>query len=131
MNEMSLFLRFFLTFLLTLSLPLTAIASETQTATNLSERYQTLTKEIRCVVCQNQNIADSEAPLASDLRLKVKKMLNEGKSEAQIKDYLVARYGEFILFKPRLQMTTWLLWFFPFIALMVLATFCWCMTRQN
>lgn len=107
--------RLFLTCVIIVAIPLSSHAD-----LDVNTRFQLLTKEIRCVVCQNQSIADSEAPLAGDLRMKVKTMLNEGKSNAQIKDYLVARYGEFILFKPRLKASTWLLWFFPFIALIVL-----------
>ena len=79
------------------------------------ERYTALTKEIRCVVCQNQNIADSNAPLANDLRKKVYMMVDENKSDNDIKDYLVARYGEFILLKPRFNKLTFILWLFPLI----------------
>ncbi len=81
------------------------------------KRFQLLTKEIRCVVCQNQNIADSNAPLANDLREKVYQLVNEKKSNEEIKDYLVKRYGEFILLQPRFNKLTFLLWGFPFIGL--------------
>lgn len=82
-------------------------------------RYVELTKEVRCVVCQNQNIADSSAPLANDLRKKIYTMVEKNKSDNEIKNYLVARYGEFILLKPRFNKLTVLLWLFPFIALLV------------
>ena len=82
-----------------------------------AKRFFTLTKEIRCVVCQNQNIADSNAPLAQDLRNKVYLMVKEKKSNEAIKAYLVQRYGEFILFNPRLNKLTWFLWVFPFLGL--------------
>lgn len=82
-----------------------------------AKRFYALIKEIRCVVCQNQTIADSNAPLANDLREKVYKMVIEKKSTADIKDYLVKRYGEFILLQPRLNKLTFLLWAFPFIGL--------------
>lgn len=82
-------------------------------------RYTALTKEVRCVVCQNQNIADSNAPLANDLRRKIYTMVEENKSDNDIKDYLVARYGEFILLKPRLNKLTLVLWLFPLISIVV------------
>lgn len=82
-----------------------------------SERFLTLAKEIRCVVCQNQNIAESNAPLANDLREKVYRMVGENKSNDEIKAYLVKRYGEFILLQPRFNKLTVLLWLFPFLGL--------------
>jgi len=82
----------------------------------VDDRYRDLTSQIRCVVCQNQSIAESDAPLASDLRLKVKNMILAGKTDEDIKSYLVARYGEFILFKPRFTHLTWFLWLFPLLA---------------
>lgn len=78
-------------------------------------RFQSLTKEIRCVVCQNQNIADSNAPLATDLRDKVYQMVLAQQSDDEIKNYLVKRYGEFILLKPRFNKLTIALWAFPMI----------------
>jgi len=87
------------------------------TAPDDASRFQQLTKEIRCVVCQNQNIADSNAPLANDLREKVYQMVLEKKSNKEIKEYLVKRYGEFILLQPRLNKLTFFLWVFPFLAL--------------
>lgn len=82
-----------------------------------NERFLALTKEIRCVVCQNQSISDSNAPLAKDLREKVYVLVEEKKSNEEIKNYLVKRYGEFILLKPRFNKLTLLLWAFPFIGL--------------
>lgn len=82
-------------------------------------RYHTLTQEIRCLVCQNQNIADSNAPLANDLRDKVYQMVLQQKSNDEIKSYMVKRYGEFILLNPRFNPTTALLWGFPLIGLMI------------
>lgn len=87
------------------------------TSTVDTERFQTLTQEIRCVVCQNQNIADSNAPLANDLREKVYKMVIEKKSNDEIKNYLVKRYGEFILLEPRFNKLTMMLWLFPLLGL--------------
>lgn len=85
---------------------------------NDAERFYALNKEIRCVVCQNQNIADSTAPLANDLRGKIYQFIKEKKSDEEIKTYLVKRYGEFILLRPRFNKLTILLWLFPLLAFM-------------
>jgi cytochrome c-type biogenesis protein CcmH len=76
-------------------------------------RYQELIEELRCLVCQNQNIADSSAPLAKDLRSQVLEMINEGKSDAQIKTFMTDRYGDFVLYAPPVKSSTWVLWFGP------------------
>ncbi|TBU95358.1 cytochrome c-type biogenesis protein [Phytopseudomonas dryadis] len=76
-------------------------------------RYRQLTEELRCPKCQNQNIADSDAPIAMDLRAEIYRMLEAGDSNAQIVDYLVARYGDFVLYKPPLTGRTLLLWYGP------------------
>ena len=80
-------------------------------------RARDLSRELRCMVCQNQSIDDSEAPLARDLRLLVRERIAAGDSDAQVLDFLVARYGEFVLLKPRLNPHTWLLWLLPPLAL--------------
>jgi len=80
-------------------------------------RARDLSRELRCMVCQNQSIDDSEAPLARDLRLLVRERIAAGDSDAQVIDFLVARYGEFVLLKPRLNPHTWLLWLMPPLAL--------------
>ena len=77
-------------------------------------RFQNLTKQLRCLVCQNQDLADSDADLAKDLRKQVFDMMQSGKSDAEIKQYLVARYNDFVLYDPPLKPGTWLLWFTPF-----------------
>ena len=79
----------------------------------LEGRARTLSKELRCMVCQNQSIDDSDAPLARDLRLLVRERLTQGDSDRQVIDFLVARYGEFVLLKPRVALHTALLWFGP------------------
>lgn len=79
----------------------------------LEARARALSQELRCMVCQNQSIDDSNAPLARDLRLIVRERLKDGDSDRQVIDYLVARYGEFVLLKPRLGLHTALLWFGP------------------
>jgi cytochrome c-type biogenesis protein CcmH len=76
-------------------------------------RFQHLTKELRCLVCQNQDLADSEADLAKDLRRQVFQLMQQGKSDAEIKQYLVSRYNDFVLYDPPLKPGTWLLWFAP------------------
>ncbi|MGE7992021.1 cytochrome c-type biogenesis protein [Pseudomonas sp. NPDC089554] len=81
------------------------------------ERYQQLTKELRCPKCQNQDIADSNAPIAADLRREIFRMLGEGKNNEQIVDFMVDRYGDFVRYKPALDGRTWLLWFGPGILL--------------
>jgi cytochrome c-type biogenesis protein CcmH len=84
----------------------------------LEARARDLSRELRCMVCQNQSIDDSEAPLARDLRLLVRERLTRGDSDQQVIDYLVARYGEFVLLKPRFELGTALLWVLPPAALL-------------
>jgi cytochrome c-type biogenesis protein CcmH len=79
----------------------------------LEARARTLSKELRCMVCQNQSIDDSDAPLARDLRILVRERLQAGASDREVIDFLVARYGEFVLLKPRLSWHTALLWLGP------------------
>ncbi len=79
----------------------------------LEARARALSRELRCMVCQNQSIDDSEAPLAHDLRVLVRERLEAGDSDGQVLDYLVARYGEFVLLKPRFEWHTALLWLAP------------------
>ena len=82
------------------------------------QRYQSLIEELRCLVCQNQNLADSHADLAQDLREEVYEMLIEGKTNEEIVGFLVARYGDFVLYRPPVKKSTWLLWFAPFCLLL-------------
>jgi len=82
-------------------------------------RFQNLTKQLRCLVCQNQDLADSDADLAKDLRKQVFDMMQAGKSDAEIKQYLVARYNDFVLYDPPLKAGTVLLWFTPGVLLLV------------
>jgi len=85
-------------------------------------RFQQLTKQLRCLVCQNQDLADSDADLAKDLRKQVFDMMQTGKSDDEIKQYLVARYNDFVLYDPPLKPGTWLLWFAP-LALVIAGAF--------
>ena len=82
------------------------------------DRFDQLTKELRCLVCQNQNLADSDAPLAHDLRREVHAMLQTGQSDEQIKLFMVERYGDFVLYRPPVQTNTYLLWVAPVILLL-------------
>ena len=81
-------------------------------------RFQQLTRELRCLVCQNENLADSNADLARDLRHQVFDLMRQGKSDAQIKQYLVDRYSDFVLYDPPVQGSTLLLWFGPLAILL-------------
>ncbi len=85
----------------------------------LEARAQHISKELRCVVCQNQNIDDSAAPLARDMRLLVRERLTSGDTDAQAKAFLVARYGNFVLLRPPFQPNTWALWLGPFVILLL------------
>jgi len=85
---------------------------------HLEARARSLSVDIRCLVCQNQSIDDSDADLAKDLRKLVRKKLKEGASDEDIRDYLVSRYGEFVLLRPRIKSDTYILWFGPFIILL-------------
>jgi cytochrome c-type biogenesis protein CcmH len=80
-------------------------------------RYKALTEELRCTVCQNQNLADSDAPLAQDLRREIHKMMTAGRSDAEIKTFLVERYGDFVLYRPPMQGNTLALWAIPGVLL--------------
>ena len=82
-------------------------------------RFQNLTKQLRCLVCQNESLNDSSAPLAADLRRDVFEQMRAGKSDAEIKDWLTARYSDFVLYDPPLRGATWLLWFGPALILLV------------
>ena len=83
----------------------------------LEKRVMTLAEELRCLVCQNQTLADSNAPLAEDLRNQIRERMREGNSDAQVVEYLVARYGDFVRYRPPLKATTVLLWFGPLLLL--------------
>jgi cytochrome c-type biogenesis protein CcmH len=81
-------------------------------------RFHALASELRCVMCQNQSLADSNAQIARDLRGEILQLMRHGRSDAQIEQFLVARYGEFVLYKPRVEASTWLLWFGPALVLL-------------
>ncbi len=85
----------------------------------LEARMTRITSELRCLVCQNQTIADSTADLAADLRRQTRELLKQGKSDQEIVDYMTARYGDFVLYRPPLRPTTVLLWFGPALMLII------------
>ena len=104
--------------LLALTAPAAAVLPSEQLADPaLEARARDISKELRCVVCQNQSIDDSDAPLAHDLRVVVREQLRLGRTDAQAKDYLVSRYGTYVLLRPPLRRDTWLLWLGPFAVL--------------
>jgi cytochrome c-type biogenesis protein CcmH len=82
-------------------------------------RYNKLTQELRCAVCQNQNLADSDAPLAQDLRQEIYDMMQAGQTDDQIKSFMVARYGDFVLYRPPIQGNTLALWVMPIVLLFI------------
>jgi cytochrome c-type biogenesis protein CcmH len=100
---------------------LSIVAKEaTQSAADpaLEERVMNLARELRCLVCQNETLADSRADLAEDLRNQIREQMRAGKSDKEIIDFLTARYGKFILYRPPVDPTTYLLWFGPFVLLL-------------
>ncbi len=86
---------------------------------SLRPRYQQLVEELRCPKCQNQNLADSNSPISQDLRREIQRMLEQQMTDEQIKDYLKARYSEFILYRPEVNKSTWLLWGSPVLILLL------------
>jgi cytochrome c-type biogenesis protein CcmH len=109
-----------LVLLLVTGLPAQSAIETYQFDTPVQEaRYKHLIDELRCLVCQNQNLADSDAELAQDLRRKTYEMLKAGKSDREILDYMVERYGDFVLYRPPLKGTTVALWVGPFLILAV------------
>lgn len=97
----------------------------------LEARYNVLIDELRCLVCQNQNLKDSNSELAKDMRDKVYQMISEGKSNQQIADFMVARYGDFVLYKPPFKTITLLLWLGPLIFFLIAMTVLFKIIRQR
>lgn len=94
-------------------------------------RFRSLTDELRCVMCQNQSLADSDAQIAVDLRREILQLIREGRSDAEIREFLVARYGEFVLYRPGISPATWLLWFGPLLVLGAGGWIVWRATRDR
>lgn len=97
----------------------------------VAKRLRTLESELRCLVCQNQTLADSPAGLAGDLRREVRSLVEQGKSDAEIKAFLRARYGDFVLYKPPVDPKTYLLWFGPFGLLIIGGVSGWLVARRR
>ena len=97
----------------------------------LEKRLQALSQELRCLVCQNETLADSRAGLAEDLRREIREQMKAGKSDKEIIAFLTARYGDFVLYRPRVTPTTYLLWFGPFILLGVGLVFLYRQLKQR
>jgi cytochrome c-type biogenesis protein CcmH len=99
-----------------------ALAIDTEAAFDdpaLQHRYESLNRELRCLVCQNQTIADSNATLAHDLRREVRDMIAAGKTDDEIREFMIERYGDFVLYRPRMTAQTFLLWAAPALLLLV------------
>jgi cytochrome c-type biogenesis protein CcmH len=103
-----------------LLLPLGALAIETEKLDDpeLQARFEKITNELRCLVCQNQTIADSNAELAQDLRGQTRRMLLEGSTDTEVRDYMTQRYGDFVLYRPPLTGRTFVLWSAPVLLLL-------------
>ncbi|MES2634542.1 MAG: cytochrome c-type biogenesis protein [Pseudomonadota bacterium] len=108
-----------------------AEAPPTAADPQLEARVLAVSAELRCLVCQNQTIADSHAGLAIDLREQVRQMLRRGDSEAQVIEFMTTRYGDFVLYRPPVRPSTWLLWFGPIVLLMAgVAAMLWHLRRR-
>ena len=108
---------------LPLVLPTVAVGEPTRAEAPMSRqtqaRWDHIAAELRCLVCQNESLASSNAELAVDLRREVRHLIEQGRSDADIRTFLVSRYGDFVLYKPEVKPVTWLLWFGPFALLLV------------
>ena len=113
MNFLKIFLAFFICIYVTSSYP-------NQNNINSEKRFIELSSELRCLVCQNQSLLESDSELANDLKEIIYEKINEGQSNNQIKNFLVQRYGEFILFKPLFNMANLLLWVTPLISFILI-----------
>ena len=107
------------------------VTSSARSDEALDTRLKALENELRCLVCQNQTIADSNAPLAQDLRNQIREQLKAGKSERDVIDFMVARYGDFVLYRPPVKSTTYLLWFGPFMLLAGGIATWWVLVRRR
>ncbi|RMF13032.1 MAG: cytochrome c-type biogenesis protein CcmH [Gammaproteobacteria bacterium] len=95
------------------------------------KRYERLTYELRCPKCQNNNLRDSNAPIAKDLRREIHRMINEGKTDDEIILFMVERYGNFVLYRPPVNESTWIIWFGPAVALLLGVAGVWWVARRR
>jgi cytochrome c-type biogenesis protein CcmH len=108
---------FFILFILCIAGPAIAKEAQPNEDPQIEQRMKNLTEQLRCLVCQNETLADSRADLAEDLRKQIREQMKAGKSDQQIIAFLTERYGDFVLYKPPVKATTYLLWFGPFVLL--------------
>lgn len=94
-------------------------------------RFSALTHQLRCVMCQNQSIADSEALIAIDLRREILQLMRQGRTDDEIRRFLVDRYGQFVLYRPEVEPSTWLLWFGPVLVLLAGGGIVWSVVRSR
>jgi cytochrome c-type biogenesis protein CcmH len=109
----------------------TATLAQTVAQDPLDARLRRLETDLRCLVCQNETLADSEAPLAADLRHEIRELAVAGRSDDDIRAFLVERYGDFVLYRPPLKPKTWLLWLGPFVLLVMGAIVWWNVMRRR
>ena len=100
---------------------ITFLFSSNSYSADIDKQYKSLIEELRCMVCQNQNLSESEAPLAIDMKQKIKEMLKSGKNEEQIKNFLSERYSSYILYEPPVNNQNIILWFGPLIFIIILS----------
>ena len=113
-------MKYLLAFFLALQIAASSYAGEASPLAEnpvVEQRLILISEELRCLVCQNESLAGSRADLAMDLRREIRTLIKDGKSDAQIRDYLVSRYGDFVLYRPPVKPLTWVLWFGPFLLL--------------
>lgn len=113
-------MKFLLTLLFALQCAIGAHANEAAPLAEdpvVEQRLIVIAEELRCLVCQNESLAGSRSDLANDLRREVRTLIKTGKTDAEIREYLVSRYGDFVLYRPPVKPTTWLLWFGPLLLL--------------
>jgi cytochrome c-type biogenesis protein CcmH len=97
----------------------------------IEARLVHISQELRCLVCQNESLSSSRAELADDLRREVRDLIRANKSDQEIKDFLVSRYGDFVLYRPEVKPLTWVLWFGPFVVLLIAGIFLLAYLRQR
>ena len=118
-------------FLILKSLLLTPLVFSNENKNELEVEFRKLSSELRCMVCQNQSLLDSDSELSKDLKMLIYEKLKNGESKEEIKKFLVDRYGEFILFKPLLNQTNFLLWIAPILSFLIIALIGFKKTRIN
>lgn len=113
-------MKYLLALVMALQLTVSSFAGEAPALAEdpvVEQRLLVISEELRCLVCQNESLAGSRADLAMDLRREIRTLIKEGKSDSEIRDYLVSRYGDFVLYRPVVKPLTWMLWFGPFLLL--------------